>query len=158
MSRMMKIIFTISILLNLVFIGLGVGMTHKFSRKMPPDIKQMQSEISPEARAMMKQRFEEGREGFFAMMREAKQKRDAVEAALAAPEFDAEAYDAAVSDMLSMKANMEKRKAAWMKDMAENLSDEDRQKMAKFLSDKMSGHHPHKHWKKDRGNKRAPQE
>lgn len=137
MSKTLKIIFTLSLLLNLVLVGTGIGYSHKYMRKMPLHFSEMKKDISPEAQAVMKTHFDEGKEEFITMMREARQKKKVISNILQAREFDEQAYDTAVADMLETKARIEARKAERMKQMFTSLPSADRQKMAQNYAKRM---------------------
>lgn len=145
MNRRMKIIFTISLLLNIVLVGVGIGMLCKMSRDIP-----IPGDMSPEARHFMARTFQQGRDEVRPLIDDAKAKRKKVEAVLTAETFDPVAYDKAVDEMLNARGTISRKKAEIMGRALVDLPAADRKKFAGRILDGLEGrkggkgHHRHK--------------
>ena len=99
LSKRMRVIFTLSLVLNVLFIAVGAGLLFKFARddiRIPPN-------MSPEARHFMARTFQEGREQVKPVMAEVKAQREIVRSIITAEEFDPDAYAKAVEPMLDTR-------------------------------------------------------
>lgn len=142
MSRRIKIIFTLSLLLNLVLIGVGAGAYHKMSRFWWGG-KDMRPEVSASTQQVIRTNFRQAWEDMKPLVEQARQKREAVETIIAADVFDAAAYDAAVQDLLRQRAEISALKAQNTKNFLSQIPAEDRKKMAGHLARRLEGRgHP----------------
>lgn len=139
MNRRMKLIFTASVLLNIVFIGVGVGMFFRFCQEIP-----IPGQMSPEARHFIARTFQEGREEIKPLIDEVKKDRAKVETVLTAETFDKKAYDAEVSNMLDSRDAVSRKRADIMGRALVDLPVEDRKEFAKRILDGLEGHKPRK--------------
>lgn len=148
MSRRKKLIFTISILLNIVFAGVGAGLVFKYCRDLP-----VPGDLSPEGQHSTARIFQEGRQDAMPLIRDLKKQRKIVEDALTADMFDAAAYKEAVAALLAAQGKLHQHKASTMARAVENLSAEDRKKFARRIMDGLDGH---RHKKKRGFDKGSP--
>ncbi len=139
MNRRMKLIFTASVLLNIVFVGVGVGMFFRFCQEIP-----IPGQMSPEARHFIARTFQEGREEIKPLIDEDKKDRVKVEAVLTADTFDKKAYDAEVSEMLDSRDAISRKRADIMGRALVDLPAEDRREFAKRILDGLEGQKPRK--------------
>ncbi|MFA5592666.1 MAG: hypothetical protein WC989_05075 [Micavibrio sp.] len=139
MSRRMKIIFTVSLLLNIVFAAAGAGLFFNFTRELP-----IPPHISPEARHFIARTYQEGREEIRPLIESVKTQRAAVEKIVTAEEFDAEAYRDAARKMLDTRAQISSKRAEIMGRALEDLPAEDRREFARNIMDGLQGHKPRK--------------
>lgn len=139
MNRRMKLIFTASVLLNIVFVGVGAGMFFRFCQEIP-----IPGQMSPEARHFIARTFQEGREEIKPLIDEVKKERVKVEAVLTAETFDKKAYDAAVSEMLDSRDAISRKRADIMGRALVDLPAEDRREFAKRILDGLEGQKPRK--------------
>jgi uncharacterized membrane protein len=137
MNRRMKLIFTLSVLLNIVFVGVGVGMFYRFCQEIP-----IPGQMSPEARHFIARTFQEGRKEIKPLIDEVKADRAKVEKVLTAETFDAKAYDKTVDEMLDSRAAITRKRAEIMGRALADLPAGDRQKFAKRVLDGLEGHKP----------------
>ncbi len=140
MNRRMKLIFTASLLLNIVFIGVGAGMLYRFAKEEVP----IPGQMSPEARHFIARTFQEGREEVKPLMEQLKSRRAAVESIITAKEFNVKAYNAAVDDMLDSRDAVSRKRAEIMGRALVDLPAADRQKFAKRILDGLEGRKPRK--------------
>lgn len=149
MNRRMKLIFTISVLLNIVFVGVGAGLLYKFCRDLP-----IPGEMSSDARNFVARTYQKGREDVRPLIDEVKARKKKVETILLADTFDAKAYDAAVDDVLETQAKIARHRADTMSEALAQLSAEDRKKFSNSILDGLTpgrrgGHHKSKKdWEK----------
>ncbi len=151
MNPRMKLIFTISILLNIVFIGVGAGMFYKFCQDIP-----IPGTMSPDARAFVARTYQNGREEVKPLIEEVKARRKTVENILTSDNFERKSYDKAVDDLLDTQGKIMRHRANTMGKALNELSDDDRKKFSKEIINGLTpGRQRHKgKWKnhdKDRG-------
>ncbi len=140
MRRRVKIIFTISVLLNVVLIAMALGTYFRFHRDMPP----MPDMLSAQSRQVLSDTFKQGREEIGPLFGNMKAERAKVETILTADDFDAQAYDAAVSQMLDAREAITRKKAEIMGRAMAQLPAQERQKFTGYFLDKLEGRYPHK--------------
>lgn len=139
MSPRMKILFTISLLLNIAMAGIGAGWFFNAVRDVP-----IPASMSPEARHFIARTFQEGRDEIKPVMQDMKERRAAVEAVLTAETFDKDAYDEAVGKLLDMRDSMNRKKADIMGRALAELPPEDRKTFSKNIISGIEGRKPHK--------------
>lgn len=142
MSKSIKIIFTISIVLNVLLLGAMAGQTfHKLGDRKDR-LERMTQEMSPEGRHVvaktMQKAFRDGRD----KMRSMRQSKQDVKDILGAEEFDAEAFESAASKMQEMMIKAGDRRIQVTKELAEQLSQEDRKQLAGHFAKGFRGHNP----------------
>ncbi len=137
MSRRMKLVFTISLLLNIVFIGVGAGMLVKMCQDVP-----IPGDISPESRSFIARTFQKGWEDVKPLIAEVKQKRKNVEAILMAETFEPKAYDKAVDELLATQNKILQHRADTMGKALIDLPVSDRQKFANRILEGLEGARP----------------
>ena len=163
MSKRMRAIFTVSVLLNVIFLGVAGG--HVFKRWADNPLHQMQEDMSPEARHIvarkMQAAFREGKDE----MRQARNVKKEIQSILAAEDFDADAFDAQATKLHKIMSGMGQKRIAVTKELAEQLSAEDRKVLAERFTRGFRGHdkgksgkRPHAFLKdQERGNNGMPE-
>ncbi len=148
MNRRMKIIFTVSLLLNIVFVGVAAGMFYKFCRDLP-----IPGTMSPDARSFVARTYQNGREEVKPLISEVKERKKKVESILLSDQFDRKSYDKAVDDVLATQAKIMRHRADTMGKALAELSPEDRKKFSREILDGLTPGRPrggsHKHDKRD---------
>jgi hypothetical protein len=140
LSKRMRVVFTISLVLNVLFIAVGAGLLYKFARddiRIPPD-------MSPEARHFMARTFQEGREQVKPLIEQVKERRAVVREIITAEEFDADAYAEAIEPMLDTRDQISRKRAEIMGKALAELPLEDREKFADRILDGLEGRKKHK--------------
>lgn len=137
MSRKLKIIFTASILLNILLIGVGAGWYHKKSHYWPGGYER--PKISDESREAIRSNFKQARSEMKPIFEEMRAAKTQMENVLSAPEFDEAAYDAAAKKLLDTRDKLSRTMAGSAKNFLEDLPPEDRKAMAKHMAEKMGG-------------------
>jgi uncharacterized membrane protein len=139
MNRRMKIIFTISLLANIVFIGVGAGLFFKYCQDIP-----IPGDMSPEARHFVARTLQEGREQVKPLYQKAKANRQKVEDIIMAETFDKAAYDKAVDELLGSREGISRKRAEIMGKALGDLPASDRRKFARRIVESLEGKRPHK--------------
>ncbi len=145
MNRRMKLIFTVSVLLNIVFVGVAAGMFYKFCQ----DVR-IPADMSPEARSFVARTYQNGREDVKPLITEVKARKKKVESTILADSFDAKAYNDAVDDLLETQQKIMRHRANTMEKALVELSTQDRKKFSKEILDGLTPGKPKKshHYKK----------
>ena len=146
MNKRMKLIFTISLLLNIVLVGVGTGMFFRYCQDIP-----IPGTMSPDARNFVARTYQNGREEVKPLITEVKARRQTVESILTSDQFDRKAYDKAVDDLLDTQGKIMRHRADTMGKALTELSDEDRKKFSKEILNGLTPGRPRKggHHKKD---------
>ena len=148
MTKTMKIIFTLSILINLVLIGVVGGSFYKHHKKYAHPIPK---ELSAESRAELEDDMKASREKMRAQFKELKKYHGELRSVVTAEEFDIDAYNESVDRILDTKDEMGKQKAEMMGNILSKLSLEERRK----VSERFLKSFTHKYGRK--GRKRPPE-
>lgn len=128
MSKRMRLIFTASLLLNIVFVAVGIGMFYRYCQDIP-----IPGTMSPDARNFVARTYQNGREEVKPLIEEVKARRKKVESILTSDNFDRKAYDAAVDDLLVTQGKIARHRADTMGKALTELSDDDRKKFSKEI-------------------------
>jgi len=139
MNRRMKLIFTTSVLLNIVLIGVGLGLLFKFCQDIP-----IPRDMSPDARNFVARTYQNGREEVKPLITEVKERRKSVERILTADDFDRKAYDKAVDDLLDTQGKIMRHRADTMGKALTDLTDDDRKKFSRQVIDGLTPGRPGK--------------
>lgn len=130
-NKYIKIIFTISLILNVMMAGVVLGGFYKRHYEGPK--MRTPSNISAEGQQILRDNMKANRSAMRDATREMKQSQKALQNVIAAENFDRVAYEEIVKNMLQNRSNMSQNKAFAMGDVLEALSQADREKMAKRL-------------------------
>lgn len=156
MKKSHKILFTLSVALNLALIGTIAG--HQAGRwRQDAPWQEIQKGLAPQTQEIMRKMFEEKREKIKANWMEMREKKKNMEAILSAPQFDAQAFDVAVQDWQAFNAQVTQSKMETFKTIMGQLPQEERAKLAeKFVKvltgarDRRGGREGEKsHWKQE---------
>lgn len=137
MSKTIKVIFTLSILLNIALLGVVAGMAAK--RLHDPSWNEIKAQLKPETQALMRQTFVAKRDKIWTTIRTMKEKKKQMEDILGAPEFDAAAFDAAVKDWQAFHAVTTKGKMETFSGVLQQLPQEERKKLAGHFVNMITG-------------------
>ncbi len=137
-TNAMKIIFTVSVILNVLLLGAAGGLAYKHGSDKP--YHAIHADMSPEGRNVvaraMQNAFRDGRE----VMQEARAIKKDIRAILTAPEFDAQAFDAKAEELHDIMSAMGHKRIDVTKDLAAQLSQEDRKVLAEKFSKGFRGY------------------
>lgn len=139
MNPRIKLFFTLSLILNVLFVGAGLGLLYRFCMDMPMPIP---SDMSPESRHFIAKTFQDGRDQTKPMIEEIKGERAKVEKIITAEKFDIKAYDAAVENLLDTRDKISRKRADIMGEALKELPAKDRKQFAKRILDGLEGKRP----------------
>lgn len=128
MSKRMRLVFTVSVLLNIVLVAVGAGMLYRYAQDVP-----IPGTMSPDARNFVARTYQNGREEVKPLIQEVKARRKRVETILQSRDFDRKAYDEAVDDLLETQGRIARHRADTMGRALNDLSAEDRRKFSKEI-------------------------
>ena len=134
MTKIIKIIFTLSLLLNLTFIGFVSADYYKkyqhskVSKIMDERTRDIVSKLKP-PRSKIKERMQ--------LMRK---NRAALKDVISAEEFDLNAYQNTIDKIMNQKDEMARARANKMGETILQLSQEDRISLSNHMLKRMSGH------------------
>ena len=146
MSKRMKVIFTFSLLFNLILFGLVGGHLYHRSQEVRPWAA-WKGRLTPETHALMKETFHKSRADIKGIFTEVKEKKTVLEAVYGAEVFDPQAYDAAAADLQQLGMKISKHKLDTFKGLAGQLPQSERQILAQKLSKIVLGRHGKRHGK-----------
>lgn len=141
MSRAKKVIFTISILGNLFLIGIVGGHIYKSSAPKLEAWKELRKDLSPETRDLVRQKFRESRKGVAEIVRDIRQKKKELETIIIAEEFSPEEYDRVAGELSTLGLSVAEHKLQMFKELAMELSQEERVKVSKKIASAVVGRH-----------------
>lgn len=146
MSKVVKIVLAVSLLLN---VGLA-GMAGSFVYKKHQHKKYMESvrggspEANDEVRTKMREHFRGSRDEIKQSFQESRVAHKSLIDTLTADEFDHAAFEKAAQDFVDSQQSMMTLKIKMIGDIAEGLSSEDRKAMARGLAGMLMQKKPHK--------------
>lgn len=138
-TKAVKVIFTVSVILNVLLLGAAGGLAYKHWNDKPP-YHAIHAEMSPEARNIVARTMQNAFRDSRADMKEARAIKKDIRAIMVAPEFDAEAFDAKAEKLHSIMSAMGHKRIDITKDLAAQLSQDDRKVLAEKFSKGFRGH------------------
>lgn len=135
MTKRIKIIFTISTLLNLLLIGVIIG--NLYSQHIKPHHLIIGEDKTQD---LIREKMAMNRAYLPSEMQKMREQYELLKDIITAPEFDLAAYEALIPQIMESKNKMGKAKAEQMGKALQGLSQEERQKISKrFLKGMMGG-------------------
>ena len=132
MSKKIKIFFTLSIMLNILLLGVISGMV--INKLQYTSWKYANEEFSPESRHLVARSFQKAHKDIKSTFEQSKKARKNIRNILAAEEFDLKAFEKAMCNMQSVHKEMMERKIKMMIELAQALPLEERVKLSgKFM-------------------------
>lgn len=132
--KMLKNIVTISVILNVIFLGTTVGMAYKHWNSIPPHHKEIRKALTPEVQHLMARHFREGKSEISKNFKKARKTRKELVSLMKAEQFDAEAWKEKAEEMMVLQQKMMQSKINVTLDLASELSPQDRAQLAYHLS------------------------
>lgn len=142
MSRTVKILFALSIILNVLFAGVVIGMySHGFKMKvsMRQDLEDVVKEFPPGKQALVTESIESLREKTKATKKEIRAKRKEIVAILSAPDFDPALYDRKVAELHSLMDKLGSEFADTARDLALQLDQDERKALSGIIMNRRGG-------------------
>ena len=124
MSKTIKIIVTVSILLNVALLSFTAAslLRHKEHVKERP-------QISAQSRQKIKEKFSKADKTIRPQMQMVREKSKALKDIIIAPEFDKSAYEAAIDDVMTARQTIARERALKMGEAMADLPVSERQKL-----------------------------
>lgn len=139
MSKRIKIIFTVSILFNILFLALSAGAAYKFSLRADKPFIEVRANLSDDARQALRSKMRDGVKAHKDHQKKVRQYQQGMEDILMADTFDREAYMRVAQKLSEFNAQRSQDRIEKTADLMETLSVEDRKAMAKHISKRLSG-------------------
>ena len=157
MSKNIKILLSVSLLLNVLVIGAGAGMVYKkWSEHSWASARQ---DLEPETRNLVGRTFQSAFRDIRPLGNKARRARADMVKILSAKEFDAEKFDLVAQRLSKLSRQIRDKKIEATKAIALQLSAEERRKMAKRMTDMIGGGHEkrvHRKRRPERMERKAP--
>lgn len=131
MKKTHKVLFTISIILNLALMGVIGGHAMKRAQDMP--WFELKDKLSPQTQELMKNMFEGKKDVIFKNWQTLKEKKKKLEEVITAEQFDENAFDAAMQDWQAFNSQVTEGKKLSFKVLLKQLPQEERIKLAEHL-------------------------
>lgn len=132
-----KIIFTVSLLLNVLLAGAVGG--HFYTKWREHPWQEVHEELSPEARNHAARIFQSAFRQIREVGGEARKSRAELVKILSAKAFDAEAFDREAAKLAAARAEITTLKITATKEVAQALDSQERSKMARRMTDMIGG-------------------
>jgi uncharacterized membrane protein len=136
MNRKVRIVFLVSIILNVLLLGIVLGaLPHRFERRVPfqERLKADAEKLPEPARTRFLEGMETARKEVEPMREQMRQAREETLRILASESFDEAAYDQQVDRIQKLRLELAKRMSNSIKQVAKNLAPEQRKELAKIL-------------------------
>lgn len=135
MTNTIKIIFTISVLVNVLLVGFVAGSAYRQQTQW----KDVKTELSDKGHDIVQKNLVKSREDMREKFKEMKKHHTALKKIVEAPEFDQEAYDQTIEHILRNKDEMARFKAEAMGKTLAELPPEERKKLSGRMLKSLSG-------------------
>jgi len=139
MSKRARIIFTVSIVLNVLLLSMTVG--HVYHRLSSHSWHAVKADLAPETRNIVGRTFQSAFREIRPLGQDARKARADLVKILSAKEFDEAAFDKTVARLSTVKSKMRAAKIQATKELAMQLSVEERRKMAQRMAKMAGGGH-----------------
>ncbi len=133
MKKNVKILFTLSVLLNVAFLGAAGGMAYHEWQKSPwhkVRNDMAKNDVSPQSQDMLKQRFGKMHQEMEPLFAEMRKNREEMRVLLQKRDFDAVRFDLVTQNYRKLRRLMGEQMSDVTKQLAAQLPAQDRQKMA----------------------------
>ena len=146
MSRWLKAVFVISIILNFLFVGLTIGHFSKrvgHFGKMKADVTRTIGELPEDKRRMIMSAMRELRQETRGTKREVDELRREIIDTLTAESFDAEKFETQALELHELHGVLSMEMTMTVAELAENLNQEEREALAQFIREMRKHRRPH---------------
>lgn len=143
MKKSVKIIFTLSIILNLLLLGVMGGHVYRMKHEHRP-WDEVKESLAPETHQVFKEAFKGKGKEIVPFIRDVRQKKRAVKEVIVAEEFDSAAFDMAARELLALKESFSNSKMKFIEGVLSQLPQEERVKLADHMVEKLFGKAPRK--------------
>ena len=138
MKKSVKIIFTLSIILNLLLLGLIGGHAMRV-RGEPRPWDEMKTALAPETLGVLKTTFKDKRKDIFPLFKEARNIKQQMKSIITAESFDLAAFDAQAKALQDLNVQFSEHRLEALRDILSQLPQAERAKLADHTVDKLFG-------------------
>jgi len=156
MSKRMRILFTVSVIANVLLLGLLAGMAARNYYEHP--WHKTRRELTPETRHLLARAFQHTHREIKPLIEEAHKTREVLVETIAADNFDDAKFKRLAKEMNDLQDEIGRKKADGMLDLIHDLSDEDRKKFSRHLAGALSRQKPPRSHKGRGEGRMSPQE
>ncbi|MGQ0526901.1 MAG: periplasmic heavy metal sensor [Alphaproteobacteria bacterium] len=128
MSKTKKAIFTASIILNILLLGIIGGMAYK--KHHSPHWQSFKESLSPETQALVQEHFDQGRADIRPLLSELMKEREQMVATMSTEPFDASKFDNSVRHVQDIQRVISDKKAQSMRELMTKVPHDERVKLA----------------------------
>lgn len=148
MRRSTKIILSLSLIANLLLVGVIGGAAYKHWSEVP--WHEMKKQLEPESRNVLARTFQDRFREIRPIGKEARKARGDLIKVMTAEEFDSEAFDKAAEELAGYRDRIQEIKLQATKDILSQLPQAERAKMADRMAEAIGGGmerkvHRHRH-------------
>ncbi len=152
MSKKIKIIFTLSFLLNIILVGILLGGSYKMQKKhhsFPKD---------PHIQEVMKSNMKKNKVHMVENFKKIRGYRDELKSIIIAEDFNQEAFEVKMSQILAVKNVISGRKVQTLGNTLSELSLEERKEFSGFVLSRLTDKHHGKRNRRNHMNKKEKSE
>ena len=146
MSKKIKIILTVSVVLNVLLIGVLVGMSadeYKDHRNKRAEFRSAVDKLPPEKSKLVKKTMRGLHKETRKTRNELKKTRKKINKIISAPEFDESAYDVEIENLKRLQSEIMTKFGQVTKELAAQLGQEERKVIAELLKKRTFKKHGH---------------
>ncbi len=130
MSKTIKTLFTLSVLFNVMLLGAGAGYAFKKWHHAPGPWQEAKKDLSPQSQELMARNFQKMHEDMRPLFDDMKKSREELRHVMMQSDFNSQQFDAAMQRMRALRQQIGEKMGASAKEIAAQLSPEERKKMA----------------------------
>lgn len=138
MSRIVKVVFTLSILLNLVLAGVIAGAVMHKIQSHP--LRQAAKDFSPESQNLIARNFQDARRDMRDTFRELRSAVYRIDETMQAKTFDPEEFNRAAEKLSDIQGRMLERRLDIIRELGTALPPEEREKLGMKLLRRLRDH------------------
>jgi len=147
MSNKIKIFLTVSIILNVLLVGVLIGMSAddiKEHRKMRADMHRSINTLPEEKAKLVKQTMRGLHKETRKTRKQVRNTREKINEIISAPEFDVSGYDAEINSLKELQAQIMDKFSEATKELALQLEQDERKVVAELLKKRTFKHRRHR--------------
>lgn len=158
MRNAAKIVLTVSLVLNVLFLGAFFGRVYHGDRHEPGDWQKMKVALAPETQEVLKATFSAKKRDVIPLFKQAHQKKEAMKFLIMAEEFDEQAYSFLAQEMKTLSMQLMTHRLITIKTILSQLPQAERAKMAEHTANMLLGNPPPRPSSMQRRRKKPAQE
>jgi len=127
MSKKIRILITVSIVLNVIFLGFAVGAVYRHMDNKP--WRELRSELAPETKHLMARQFEKNHTELETVVKRAKSQKEKLIEMLTAENFDRARFEREAKRLHGYQSQIRERKLESLAELADQLPMTERDKL-----------------------------